>query len=245
MGWVVVAGAAAVAAAVAAVGRRRRAHRQRLLMHLCHEAGLSFMPLDPFPHTTWLPFRLFGRGTARGAENVVWHRGDADGSVRAFDYWFKEERGQAGGDPVHRFTCAVAELPFACPRLEVIPHGPLELFPGALGDDIDLELEEFNRRFRISAEDRRFAVAFLDPRMMAAMMRLPEGIALAVNQAHLLLWAPQLPAPQLLMVLEVARTLARRAPTVVASLYPPGPSEAPFERRWRQGGWSPDPIGAD
>jgi hypothetical protein len=36
------------------------------------------------------------------------------------------------------------------------------------GQEVRLELEEFDRRFRVQSEDGRFAVAFLDQRMMEA-----------------------------------------------------------------------------
>ena len=61
MGWLFWAGAAALAVvAIARLARRRS--RQRELMLLCHRAGVSFMPIDPFPDTLWLPFGWLGLG---------------------------------------------------------------------------------------------------------------------------------------------------------------------------------------
>jgi hypothetical protein len=45
----------------------------------------------------------------------------------------------------------------------------------ALGlDDIDLESEDFNRKFRVHANDRKFASDVLTPRTMQALLARPE-----------------------------------------------------------------------
>jgi hypothetical protein len=56
--------------------------------------------------------------------------------------------------------------------LRVVPR-PIEDVAGILGEEIRLELEEFDRRFRVDCGDRRFAFAFLDQRMMEALLALP------------------------------------------------------------------------
>jgi hypothetical protein len=66
-----------------------------------------------------------------------------------------------------------------------------------------------------------------------------------VNEDRLLLWAPDATAERTVMMLEVARTLRDRVPSVVASLYPPRPAEGPHEARWLQGSWSAEPTGTD
>jgi hypothetical protein len=225
--------------AVAAWRARRRAGRQRQLMLLCRRAGLRFLPLDPFEDSAWLPFRLFGRGTSRGTENAVWST--ADDGIRVFDYWYVDDRD--GTTVRERLTCAVADLPFTVPRLVVEPRDPIDLAADAVGmDRIDLELEAFNRRFEVRSADRRFAHAFLDQRMMQALLGLPASVSLTVNEDRLLLQAPLLPAPQVLFLLDVARALRGRVPTVVASLYPPRAMTAPHEARWLQGRWTPEPV---
>lgn len=234
-----------VGAVVVAWRQQRRHDRQRRLMELCHRAGLSFMPLDPFPDTLWLPFAVFGKGTRRGAENVVWDPRDDAADIRAFDYWYAQE-GEQGAEVIRRMTCAVARLPFGVPRLDVMPRGPLEVATGATDvREIAMELETFNRRFHVVADDRRSAVALLDQRMMQTLLALPPGIACSVNEDRLLLWAVDLPAAQMVMMLEVVRRLRDRVPSVVASLYPPRPAEGPHEARWLQGHWSPDHTGTD
>jgi hypothetical protein len=215
-------------------------------MLLCHRAGLEFSPIDPFPDTLWLPFRWLGEGRWTRAENVVWHRAHGD-DVRAFDLLIEEARSNEDlPRVVRRYSCAVAALPFGCPKLEIAPRDAVGTMADALlGSEVELELEAFNRRFRVQATDRRFAVAFCDQRMMRALMGLPQGVTVAVNEDRVLVRAPALPPAQVLLLFEAVRALGRAVPPVVADLYPPRPSKGRYEDRWLQGQWSPDPIGDD
>ena len=227
MGWLFWAGAAVLAVvAIARLARRRS--RQRELMLLCHRAGVSFMPIDPFPDTLWLPFGWLGLGRWIAAENVVWNGADGE-AARAFDLITEERPAGEDAQPTrHRFTCASVALPFGCPRLQIEPRDALDGVIDVLtGEDIALELEAFNRRFHVRGNDRRFAVAFCDQ----------------VNEDRMLLRSATLPPAQVLLLLEAARAIARRVPPVVASLYPPRPAKGPHEDRWLQGHWSPEPIG--
>ena len=113
------------------------------------------------------------------------------------------------------------------------------------GADIEMELEAFNRRFVVRADDRRLAVAFCDQRMMQAMLALPRGVTIAVNEDRLLLRAAELPPAAMLLLFEAARALARAVPSVLPALYPPRPAKGRHEDRWLQGHWSPEPVGDD
>ena len=188
--WLVVV----VAVCVGAWRVHRRRGRARQLMLLCHRADLEFSPIDPFPDTLWLPFRWLGEGRWSRTENVVWNRGHGD-DVRAFDLLIAEEPSEEDVPrTIRRSVCAAVALPFSCPKLEIHPRDSFDRVNGAIvGADVDLELGAFNRRFRVRAEDRRFAVAFCDQRMMQALMSLPAGITVAVNEDRLLLRTGVLP----------------------------------------------------
>jgi hypothetical protein len=222
--------------------RRRRVARQRRLMLLCRRAGVEFAPLDPFPDTQWLPFPIFGH-SRRGSENVVWERREG-AHVRAFDFWYQDP---GDDDPIgvrRRLTCAVVPLAFSGSRLRVAPRDVFVDTVGAFGwTDVRFELEEFDRRFHVEAEDARFAIAFLDQRLMEGLLRLPDDVIAEVGEGTLLLWAPELTPEQVLRLLYAAIGLRRRIPTVLTSLFPPRPTRGPYERRWLQGRWSPDPTG--
>lgn len=221
----------------------RRHDRQRQLMQLCDAADLGFAPLDLSSGTAWLPFGIFGRRPS-GTENVIFDP-LGDGEVRAFDFWYEESRdGQFG---VRRtITCATVPLPFTCSRVRVAPRSVVDDVPDALGLPlVTLELEEFNKRFRVEAEDPRTASALLDQRVMQALLRLPFRIVVDVNEDVLLLRARKLPAVEMLQLLRTAISIQHVLPRVMTSLFPARPAHAPHERRWLQGRWSDEPIGAD
>ena len=234
-----------IAACIVAWRSIRRRGRARRLMLLCHRVGLEFSPVDPFADTLWLPFRWLGDGRWTRAENVVWNRAEGD-DVRAFDLLIEESMDRGARSTVRRYACAAVALPFGCPRLEIVPRDAIGHVAGSLAAaDVELELEEFNRRYRLLSEDRRFAVAFCDQRMMRALMGLPPGVSVAVNEDRMLMVASDLQPAEVLLLFEAARAMRRSVPTVVADLYPQRPARGRHEDRWLQGHWSPEPIGDD
>jgi hypothetical protein len=232
-------------AAVALVGAwwrwHRGAARQRRLMLLCQRAGLDFAPMDLFGDTAWLPFPMFGR-PKHGTENLVWERERGE-AIRAFDYWYEEPGEDRGVAPRRRLTCAVVPLGASAPRLRIALRDVDDEMRSILGlREIELELEAFNRRFSVQTQDERFAVAFLEQRMMEAILALPDGVTLEANGDVVLLSAPELPAEQVLRLYDAAVAIHDRVPRSLPSLFPPRPIEGPYEDRWLQGHWTPDPT---
>jgi hypothetical protein len=212
-------------------------------MLLCRRAGLDFAPLDLRLDTAWLPFPMFGH-PKHGTENVVWNRRLGE-DVHAFDLWYVDPTDERSGAR-RTLTCAVVPLRSSCPRLRVAPRDVLDDVARAFGgDEVRLELEAFDRRFRVETDDVRFAFAFLDQRLMEAFLALPEGVTADVNEDVLLLSAPRLPAEQVLVLFDTAVAIGRRVPRVVSSLFPPRPERGAYERRWLQGRWSPESTGSD
>jgi hypothetical protein len=241
VGWFLVFGVIVVSAAAVAVMRARAGSaRQRELARLCAGAGLSCAVLDPFDDTALLPFRVFGWGSAHGVENVVWDARDEHG-IRVFDLWVQP----APDDARSTMSCGVVPLPFSVPEIAILSRGQVDPSEEPVaGDVVHLELDAFEQRFEVRAVDARAAVALLDQRMMAALLRLPVRVAIHVHENVLLLAAPLLEPGEMLLLLACAKALAERVPPVVASLYPPRPSQGPYEHRWMQGSWSPDPTSA-
>ena len=242
MGWLLLFGVVIVAAvAAASIRARARTARRRVLLQLCADAGLACAVLDPFPDTTLLPFRVFGWGSAHGVENVV-SNGREDHAIRVFDLWVQPEPDEGR----RTMTCGVVPLPFAVPQIAILTKGQAD--PSGepvVGDVVRLELDAFDRRFEVRAVDPRAAVALLDQRMMAALLRLPMHVTIHVHEDAMLVVAPALEPAEMLVLFTCANALRDQVPPVVASLYPPRPSEGPYERRWTQGSWSPDPTSAD
>jgi hypothetical protein len=236
--WLV---ALAITGSIAAWRAFRWRSRQRRLMLLCDRAGLRFSPVDLDGAGAWVPFRWVLRGHWVGAENVVAYEGD---DVHAFDLLVEEWSSREDvAPPKKRYSCAAVPIAGGCPRMLIRPQQPIDGLAETLtGAAIDLDLGAFNRRFTVRADDRRFAVAFCDQRMMRAIMHIPAGIGVATNEDRLLLFGRELPPGQVLLVLEAARTIRDAVPTVIADLYPPRPAKSPYEDRWLQGHWSPDPV---
>ena len=240
MTWPILAVAAAVLASL--VWRwRRGARRQRRLMLLCQRAGLGFAPWDLSPDTAWLPFPMFGRSPS-GTENVVWDRMRGP-EIRVFDFWYEEPAQEHAAAPRRWLTCAVVPLAASVPRLRVAPRDLADDARTVLGlPEVRLELERFNRRFVVEAEDERFAFAFLEQRLMEGLLALPDGVSAEVNGDVLLLSAPLLRVEKVLVLFDAAVELHERIPRSLPSLYPPRPERGPHEDRWLQGRWSSDPT---
>lgn len=240
MAWFTIA-LVVVAVVVGAWRVRRSASRQRRLMLLCQRAGLDFGAVDLFGDTAWLPFPMFGR-LRHGTENVVWERARGT-EIRAFDYWYEDPAEDRPAVPKRRLTCAMVPLVGSVPRLRIEPRDLDDDVRAVLGlPEVRLELEAFNRRFAVTSEDERFAIAFLEQRMMEALLALPDGVAVDVNENVVLLSAPELPAEQVLRLFDAAVAIHERIPRSLPSLFPPRPAEGPHEDRWLKGRWSPDPT---
>jgi hypothetical protein len=197
--------------------RRREAFGLFALRH-----GFQWSPTDPFGLLTW-PFRLFSRGDGRGIENVVW------GALRdeqfvAFDFWYYEQTTNSQGHTTRsyrRFSCVQVEVPASFPSLEARPEGVMSRLADAVGlDDIDFELEEFNRRWNVRASERRFAYELIDQRMMRFLMEMADGCSFEVAGNRVLVYGDRVPPEGLLRLIGVTHMFRDRIPRAALSLYP-------------------------
>jgi hypothetical protein len=90
--------------------------------------------------------------------------------------------------------------------------------------DQDLELEAFNRVFEVRADDRRFANAFLDARMVAFLVERAAGCAMETVGNRILVARPAGEEPDVDALLALAYGVAERVPGAVRSLYPASPA---------------------
>ena len=167
-----------------------RAHQQRRARYLAFaaERGWSYTPRDD----SWVDRfagEPFGRGSSRRASHVL--RGSYGGrEAVVFDYRYvtSSGAGQAQTTQTHRFSVCALQLPVPLPRLELTGENVLTRLAGALGiDDVELESEDFNRRYRVRADDRRFAYDVLHPRAMEQLLALPT-LNLRLSGADAVLW---------------------------------------------------------
>lgn len=196
--------------------------RRKELALAAAQLGLSFAPIDPFDCLGY-PFALLRRGDGRGVENVLW--GTWQGMpVRAFDYWYYEERGDSEGRRTrtyHRFSCAVTEIQAACSPLRLDRENLLTRLADHLAlRDIEFEWEEFNRAFNVSASDRRFASDFVDARMMAWLLSVPAEFSFEASGRWLLCSSKRRGPFDLVPLLGTLQGFRDRVPRVVFELYP-------------------------
>lgn len=156
---------------------RRELSRSEEIADVARSLGLAFSRDDPaFPSRSDLgyPFELFSRGVDQRCENVVTGRyGGAD--VRVFDFWWIEELGADEAEPSRRGTrvessrtCALVPFDGDAAWLRVSPQSTADRLERGIGvEELELEWNDFNAAFHIHTADRKSAVAFLDPAMMA------------------------------------------------------------------------------
>lgn len=165
-------------------------HQARLasLLDLCRAKGWQYSAHDPWG----LPRRWegppFDRGYARRAEHVI--AGEHAGRpLVAFDYSFKEDSTNSKGNrttSTYRYYVVALGMPCALPGLQVSPEGVLSRLGNALGfEDIELESEEFNRRFKVRCPDPKFAMDVLSPRTMERLLA-SQGISFRFAGSDLL-----------------------------------------------------------
>jgi hypothetical protein len=196
--------------------------RREEFMLVAARLGLAYERDDPFD-TVDLPFALFSRGEGRGTENVL-HGTAAGMKVRLFDYWYYEEVHNPKGPNTrsyHRSSCALGWFDADCPHLSLAREGFLSRIADKIGfRDIEFESEEFNRAWQVVGEDRRFAYAFVDARMMEWLLDEGDVCSYEVVGPLLLCSTDRLKPAEFETLFEVLRRFRSKVPDVVASLYP-------------------------
>lgn len=214
--------AVVVAAAVAIFQWQAKVKRREDLFALANRLGLAFSQRDPLG-TVGLPFPLFERGDGRGVENVLW--GTVAGKdIRLFDYWYYDESTDSKGNKsrtYHRFSCALGPIPAACPALSISREGFFSRVADHIGmRDIEFESEEFNRAFEVRGDDRRFAYALVDARMMAWLLTHEIADRFEIAGNRVLCATRKLPVaatPNLLVALD---GFCDHVPAVITDLFP-------------------------
>jgi hypothetical protein len=154
---------------------QRNQKRVKALQQHALAYGWAYVARDDRQWMRWQQ-APFNDGFDRRATNVLTghHRGH---DMVAFDYTYKtrttDSKGNSSTQTHHYRVCALA-MPTWLPTLEVGPENVLTRIGNVLGGhDIELESEDFNRRFRVRANDRKFAYDVLSPRTIGKLMAMP------------------------------------------------------------------------
>jgi hypothetical protein len=185
--------------------------------------GLEYSQVDPFGCTR-VAFPLFRKGDGRTAENVVWRDQGNGLPVRAFDFsYYTETRDQAGNAvrSHKRFSCVMAQLDGAWPEVSITREGLFEKALGFVGfGDIELESDEFNRRFALRCPDRRFAVTLVDPRMIGFLLSTDAQFGFFVKGRWLLVVSDPVDPELVPALMGIADAFVAHIPRVVYELWP-------------------------
>jgi hypothetical protein len=176
--FIVVALALGIAAAVYSA----RQERKRLALYGAFAAarGLEYQPEgDDSVHEQFGDDRPFGIGHSHRANDVL--SGTLDRvPVLGFTYIYKVTRsnGKSTSTTTYRWQICAVWLPSALPWMTIQDEG---IFGGAVAGalgfrDVQLESDDFNRRFRYKAADERYASALMPPRMMELMLQGQTGV---------------------------------------------------------------------
>jgi hypothetical protein len=214
-------GFALVAGLVVYLSYAAKQRRKAGFVQMARQLGLTYSAVDGFGLLGY-PFTLFQRGDGRGVENVVY--GDwQETHVIAFDYWYYDETsdGKTTSRTYYRFDCVLLPIGADCVRVQIGPETILSKVAGALSfHDQQFESEAFNKAFRVSCDDARFANALIDARMMEWLLAHGIGYTFEAVGDRVLVAGPKIDPVALTSLLGVARGFVQRVPKVVSSLYP-------------------------
>jgi hypothetical protein len=132
----------------------------------------------------------FDEGDHRRARNVLTGAWKGKPFV-SFDYSYQTHSSDGRGGrstTTHHFAVSAVQLPAYLPLLQVTPETMLSRLGNAVGlTDIELESEDFNRAFRVHANDPKFASDVLSPRTMELLLARPH-FSWRVDGADILCW---------------------------------------------------------
>lgn len=146
--------------------------RRELLLQWSANNGWTFALEDDTWCERW-EGTPFGQGDHRRARDVITGTSGSR-SFAAFDYSYETHSTDGKGNTTtttHRYVVTAVRLPAYLPTLQVTPENVLSRLGHVIGlSDIDLESEEFNRKFRVHCSDPKFASDVLTPRTMQALL---------------------------------------------------------------------------
>jgi hypothetical protein len=220
--WLMLAGFMAFAV-MSTIAFKRKTDRDRALERVAAANGFVFAETDLFASTR-VPFQIFRLGDRSVVENLLIGQAADGAPVRVFDFisWVEKETKNGTQRTSYRhLTCCLTETDHTFPHLVIQPATLATRLLEKVGmPDIDLESEEFNRRFVVTSEDERFAHLFLDPQMMELLLSTDGQVQVEVRGRWVLVAAPQLPAKLFLSLVALSTRLRQLVPPVVREFHP-------------------------
>lgn len=159
----------AVCAAI--VGYLRTQRRRKEFAAWAAQHGWTYAVRDDrFSDLPW--GAPFGQGFGRSAQDVLTATVDGRATL-CFTYLYKtrSSNGKQTTTQSHWFSIYSVRMPKQLPELGVEQEGFFSTIARAIGvHDIEFESEDFNRRFKVHSDDRKFAYDVVNPQMMQFLM---------------------------------------------------------------------------
>jgi hypothetical protein len=167
-------------------------------------------------------FRLFGRGDGGRARNLL--QGEWNGvPVRAMDYEYFATRAVWVFYRVKRWqrcSVAVMDLGASVPCVLTERNGAAGLAADYMGfHDVQLNSDEFNRRFHVTTDDREFAYKFFDLGMLRWLLNQQDLIEAEVLGRKALVAKPVLDPAAMAELLDAAVGFRSHIPRLVRRKY--------------------------
>ena len=122
------------------------------------------------------------RFAAHGTQPVTVAGTAGDADVAVFQWWWEEHRNDPSGDSTghwieHDQAVAVVRLPVRVPHVTIVPEGRATRLGIGGRDDVQVESEEFNRRFDVDAHDTddHLVMRLLDPAFQQVLVEDFDG----------------------------------------------------------------------
>jgi hypothetical protein len=194
-------------------------NREQQFRAVAAQRNWTYYEDDPFG-TLGLDFEIFGRGHDNKVLNVLVGADEQGKELRVFDYVYTT--GSGNSREIHWWTCVTLALGGLLPSLSISHDNVLNRMADAVTHhDIQLESEEFNRRFAVHSNDPRFATAFLDPQMMAYLLSADIPDVVGVGTGWLLQTFHRTKPAEFDRLIGACDAIRDHIPSVVWELYPP------------------------
>jgi hypothetical protein len=196
----------------------RRRQRRPAVARFGSQHGMRYSPAGGIDLPAY-DFPLLRKGDDCGCKNVLVGRWQ-DLPVKAADYWYTTtvtgQRRQGSSD----FSFVIADLAATVPYASVQKKSLFTKAGEHLGlHHIDFESEDFNRKFRVTASDKDFAVKLIDASMIRWLLSTGGEFAFEVRGSHLLVFCHLLPATGLARLFGAAKSFIDHVPHVVWAEY--------------------------
>lgn len=198
-----------------------RDRRRQAMARFAWDLGFDFRP--KYAEGISGDFRLFGRGDGRSAQNAlggIWQ----GVRVKTLDYEYFETRAVWGFYRVKRrlrFSVAILELGASVPSVITELNGAAGLASDYMGfHDVQLESDDFNRRYHVTCDDREFAYEFFDTGMLRWLLGQQDLLEAEVLGRRALVATRRLEPDQMGTLLDAAVGFYSNLPSLARRTHP-------------------------